>query len=137
MFGPGDDMHHAAFDDAIAERYDAHVDAFHRGNAVALVDAFFTPDAVWEASGFGRVEGRDALIEFFAGVVGVSTVAFEPIRSFGSGDAGWTLADYPVVPLDGAPPFWFRCMFGWRRAEDGWRANACLAFTVDDAGGER
>lgn len=122
------------FEREIAVRYEAHVDAFHAGDAVGLVDAFFATDAVWEASGFGRVEGRDALIEFFDGVVGMSRVSFSPIRTFVSGDAGWSLVDYPVVPNDGAPPFTFRCLFGWRRADGEWRANACLAFTIDAGG---
>lgn len=123
----GDEL--GAFRAAIAERCQWHVDAFLAGNADALVEGFFTEDAVWTGPGFPDARGHEQLKAMFAGVVGKQTVSFNSEYSSVYGDVGWNIATYPVTPHDSdAAPFTFRPLFVWVRRGDEWRCAAVCSF---------
>ncbi len=109
-----------------------HEQAFVDHDARLLVERFFDGDAVFEFQGFPGLRGADALGGFFANVVTTSIVTIDLLEARGSGDRGWTLVDYHVLPDDAATPGWTsRTLFSWVLRSGDWRADAGIGHVVD------
>ncbi|HWH25055.1 MAG TPA: hypothetical protein VNT53_00210 [Pseudolysinimonas sp.] len=125
-------MSTTTFADLVADRIAVHVDGFRDSDADAVVDGFFSPDALWECQGTPRAVGSEQLRPMFGAIMQESRIVFDVIASDGDEHVGWTFVDYHVyIGEKPTPAFTFRCQFTWRKLPQGWRATSCVGFPLD------
>ena len=94
-----------------------------RKNDPKILGPLFTEDAVWEAEGFGRYEGRKNIVE------GLSEIAREKVL--------WSL-HFPASPMitvdvqgDKATVYWWLWELSTLRTDDGGEESAFMGGTYD------
>jgi len=110
------------FESEVARGYALHEQAFVDRDAAPIADIFYAPDADWAFQGYPAIRGRDAILAFYAGVVGQAAVRIDPIAASASEDSGWSLCDYHVRP-EGIDPWIYRTLYAWEKVDGAWRVR--------------
>jgi ketosteroid isomerase-like protein len=125
--GDGDAL--ARFKAAIRAKYDMKERAFAAGDAEAIVNGFYTEDAVSAGDGEGTQVGRAEFLPLYKSVVGFNHIRVVSFATHVNGDAGWDFADFHVTPVDTKQaPFTFKMLFLWERRGGAWVCPGELYF---------
>src|SRR5690606_26111738 len=111
----------AAFKKEIRALYDLKEKAFADGDAEAIVNYFYTADAVSVGPDGKPAMGRAAFLENYRPLVERYNVTVESIRTHVNGDSGWDWTNFHVTSKDGSePPFTFVILFLWNKIDGKW-----------------
>jgi ketosteroid isomerase-like protein len=106
--------------------------AFLAEDAEAIVNNFYTKDAISFGPEGKPTIGRNGFREDYKKVVKIATVKVEPVSTFVSGKAAWEWVNFRVYPKDKAQkPFTFIMLFVWAKVDGKW-ACAGDAYTIGE-----
>lgn len=111
----------AAFKKDIRVLYDLKEKAFADADAAAIVNHFYTADAVTVGPDGKATSGRAGFLENYKPLVSKYNVRVESILTYLQGDAGWDWANFHITSKDGSePPFSFIILFLWNKVDGKW-----------------
>lgn len=109
------------FQKEIRTLYDLKEKAFADGDAEAIVNHFYTADAVTVGPDGKPHMGRAAFLENYKPLVAKYNVKVESIRTHVQGKSGWDWTNFYVTSKDGSePPFSFIILFLWNKVDGKW-----------------
>lgn len=111
----------AAFKKEIRTLYDLKEKAFADGDAEAIVNHFYTADAVTVGPDGKPHTGRAAFLENYKPLVAKYNVKVESVHTYVQGKSGWDWTNFYVTSKDGSePPFSFIILFLWNKIDGKW-----------------
>ena len=109
--------------EAVRQQIGRYALAGDRKNDPEIMTSLFTGDAIWDAKGFGRYEGRDAIVS------GLSDIARQKVL--------WSL-HFPASPLieiapdrKSATAFWWLWELATLRDDDGGESSSFMGGTYE------
>ncbi len=109
------------FRSAINEKYALKEAAFADGNALPIIEEFYSDDVIATDSDGKTLFGRAEIKPLYEGLVQEFNVRVESMHTHVNGDAGWDWANFHVTPKDpDADGFSFKILFLWERKEGEW-----------------
>jgi ketosteroid isomerase-like protein len=107
-------------------------EAFAKEDADAIVDRFYTRDAITFGPEGKPVIGRDAFREDYRNIVKIADVKVEPVATHVGKDAGWEWVNFRAFPKDKTQkPFTFIMLFVFAKKDGQWVSGGD-AYTVGE-----
>lgn len=111
----------AEFKKEIRALYDLKEKAFAEGDAEAIVNHFYSADAVTVGPDGKPAMDRAAFLENYRTLVEKYNVRVESVKTHVNGESGWDWTNFHVASKDGSePPFTFIILFLWNKIDGKW-----------------